>query len=148
MTISGATSKTANEQRMKLRADMQLLTLSSAKQPRGVSLTVRCVTALKCLWKCLFRNFDGWERRTPGSTTARPRTTRGTRSVTRRWWKSVSVQTPESVFQGPNPATSRRETQSWGSVKQSVRGKDWLVCQTQIPGSVTSSWKLQTIYWF
>ena len=103
-------SKTEPEQRMKLHPDMQLLTLalSSATQPFGVLLTVRCVTALKRLWKYLFRNFDGWERRTPGSTTARPRTTRGTHSVTLRWWKFVSAQTYESVCPEAESVTSRR----------------------------------------
>lgn len=83
------------------------LALSSTTQLFSVLLTVRCVTALKRLWKYLFRNSDGWERRTPGSTTARPRTTRGTRSVTRRWWKSVSVQTYESVLPQAESVTSR-----------------------------------------
>lgn len=119
----------AHERRMKLHPDKQLLTLalSSASQPFSVLLTVRCVTALKHLWKCLSRNSDGWERRTPGSTTARPRTTRGTRSVTRRWWKSVSVQASESAFSSLWPHVEKQNP-GFRSKQQSQQEYEWLVC--------------------
>lgn len=138
--LNHACKDKAHEQRMKLHPDKQLLTLalSSAKQPFSVLLTVRCVTALKHLWKYLSRNSDGWERRTPGSTTARPRTTRGTHSVTPRWWKSVSVRTSESVFPGGESVTSRRETESWLSLKQqSLQQYERPVCYTQAPKSIS-----------
>lgn len=59
-------------------------------------------------YTCPLRNFEEWERRTQGSTTARRRTTPGTHSVRRRRWKSVSVKKKSESEWQRSPSENKR----------------------------------------